>query len=110
MAHLAHVGSASLPVLGACGMRSEGFPRMLALSRERERRARTPSLELGALQPPWEPRKTFREWGRVCVWGGWGEFLNLKTPHNGLGNQTLCAQRDSPVELVWHPGSGIPDT
>lgn len=72
-------------------------------------RASTPSLELGALQPPWEPRKTFREWGRVCVWGGWGEFLNLKTPHSDLGNQTLGAQRDSPVELiclaswVWGP-------
>ena len=31
--HTLHVGGASLPVLGACGMRSEGFPRMLALSR-----------------------------------------------------------------------------
>lgn len=109
MAHLAHVGNASLPVLGACRMRSEDFPRMLALSRERVRRASTSSLELRALQPPWEPRKTFREWGRVCVGPGGGEFLNLKSPHNGLGNQTLGAQRDSPVELicfaswVWDP-------
>ena len=41
------------------------------------------------------------------------EFLNLKTPHNGLvclsvGNQTLGAQRDSPMDFVLQPGSGDP--
>lgn len=79
---------------------------------------RFPGNESGEpVRLPWSSARFYRPGnharpsgsGEVCVGGSGGEFLNLKSPHNGLGNQTLGAQRDSPVELicfaswVWDP-------
>lgn len=81
---------------------------MLALSRERDREpVRLPWSSARFNRPGNHARPSGS--GEEFVWGGWGELLNLKTPHSDLGNQTLGAQRDSPVELiclaswVWGP-------
>lgn len=115
MAYLAaHVWNATLPALGECGVRREGSPRTLALSPGRVPRA-VPcalSLELVALQPPWEPPETLRGVGKsLCVCRG-ASFL-ISRPHTVVWcvcpwGTKLSAQRDSPMEFVLQPGSGDP--
>ena len=101
-------------------MRREGSPRMLALSPGRVPRA-IPcalSLELAALQPPWEPPETLQGVGKsLCVCRG-ASFLSflISRPHTMVwcvcpwGTKLWARREILPWTLFCNLGLGIHDS